>query len=270
MIEAFFRYQFLQNALIGGILSSIVCGIIGEIIVEKKMLMVSGGIAHTAYGGVGLGYLLGFEPLLGAIGFSLISAFGIGLARKKGGRNADILVALFWSVGMALGILFVSFMDFYPPDLSSYLFGDLLNVTSSDILLMSILTGIIVLVFIMFYQNWKLFLFDEELFSIRINARWMNYLLLCLIALSVVVLIRTSGIILVIALLSAPAATAGLFCKSLAGRMILAICFGILYSVLGLFLSFAFNFPAGASIVLISAIIYFTCLGLKSLYAYKS
>ena len=140
MIHALLEYQFMQNAFIASLLASIVCGMIGVIVVEKKLVMMSGGIAHTAYGGVGLGYLLGFEPIIGAFLFSVAAALGIGAIKRKGGVQADIIIGLFWSLGMALGIVFIALMPGYPPDLNSYLFGNILSVTKADLYLMVLLT----------------------------------------------------------------------------------------------------------------------------------
>ena len=135
MLESLFKYQFLQNAVAAALLASVACGIIGVLIIEKKLVMMSGGIAHTSYGGVGLGYLLGFEPLLGAFAFSILAAFGIGFLKQKGGARSDVVMGLLWSLGMALGILFIALRPGYPPDLNSYLFGNILSVTKSDLLL---------------------------------------------------------------------------------------------------------------------------------------
>lgn len=260
MIEAILEYQFMQNAVIAIVLASIVCGIIGVIIVEKKMVMLSGGIAHTSYGGVGLGYLMGFEPILGAIGFSVLSALGIGAVNKKGGKDADIIIAMFWSVGMALGIIFIGMMPTYPPDMNSYLFGNILSVTKIDIIAMSIMTVIIVLITIVLFNDWKAFLFDPEFSKIRgLKTTFLEYLLLVLIALTVVVLIRVAGIILVIALLTAPAAIAKLYSKNLKSRMIISIFLGILICFVGLWVSYNFNLASGATIIILSGIIY--CIG---------
>ncbi|MEG0894672.1 MAG: metal ABC transporter permease, partial [Oscillospiraceae bacterium] len=143
MLEAISKYQFLQNAIIAGILASIVCGIIGVIIVEKRLIMMSGGIAHTAYGGVGLGYLCGFTPIIGAMIFSVVAALGIGYVKKKNKSNSDIVIALFWSLGMALGVAFIGFMPGYPPDMNSYLFGNILSVTKADINAMLIMASVV-------------------------------------------------------------------------------------------------------------------------------
>jgi len=266
LIKALFEYQFLQNALISGILASIVCGIIGVIIVEKKLVMMSGGIAHTSYGGVGLGYLLGFEPIIGAFIFSVCAALGIGYIKRKGGARSDVVIGLFWSLGMALGILFIAFMPGYPPDLSSYLFGNILSVTKSDLFLIVGLTIIVTLVIVALFNNWKAYLFDDEFASIiGIKTAFLEYLLLILIAMTVVVLIRVVGIILVLALLTAPAATAGLLTSNLKKRMIYSILLGNIFCISGLWISYKMNIASGAVIVVLSVIGYFISYIIRSI-----
>jgi len=258
LIKALFEYQFLQNALIAGILASIVCGIIGVIIVEKKLVMMSGGIAHTSYGGVGLGYLLGFEPIIGAFLFSICAALGIGYIKRKGGVQSDVVIGLFWSLGMSLGILFISLMPGYPPDLSSYLFGNILAVTKSDLYLMAVITAFVLLVIISLYNNWKAYLFDDEFASIiGIKTAFMEYLLLVLVAMTVVALIRVVGIILVLALLTAPAATAGILTNNFKKRMIYSVLLGMFFCISGLFISYEINIASGAVIVILSVVFYF-------------
>ena len=267
MIKALFEYRFLQNALFAGILASIVCGIIGVIIVEKKLVMMSGGIAHTSYGGVGLGYLLGFEPIIGAFLFSISAALGIGYIKRKGGARSDVVIGLFWSLGMALGILFIALMPGYPPDLSSYLFGSILSVTKSDLYLMLCLTFIVTIVIVVLFNNWKAYLFDEEFASIiGIKTAFLEYLLLVLIAMTVVVLIRVVGIILVLALLTAPAATAGIMTSSLKKRMIYSILFGSVYCIAGLWISYLINIASGAVIVVLSVIGYFLSYAIRLIF----
>lgn len=266
MLSALFEYRFLQNALLSGILASIVCGVIGVIIVEKKLVMMSGGIAHTAYGGVGLGYLLGFEPILGAFAFSLVAALGIGHISRKGGARTDVIIALFWSFGMALGILFIAFMKGYPPDISSYLFGSILSVTRMDLYLMLSLTAIVLLMVVIFYNDWKAYLFDQEFaFVLGIRTAFLEYLLLVLVAMTVVVLIRVVGIILVLALLTAPAATAGLLTRDLKNRMALSGGLGIVFCISGLWLSYELNIASGASIVLVSVVCYLAAFAINAL-----
>lgn len=264
MIKAIFEYQFLQNALMASILASIVCGIIGVIVVEKRLIMMSGGIAHTSYGGVGLGYLMGFEPIIGAFLFSICAALGIGFIKRRGRARSEIIIALFWSLGMALGILFIALMPGYPPDLTSYLFGSILSVTKADLYLMISLTLIVMLVILVLFNDWKAYLFDEEFASIiGIKTAFLEYLLLVLIAMTVVVLIRVVGIILVLALLTAPAAIAGMLSSKLENRMIYAIIIGNVFCIIGLWISYTMNIASGASIVILSVVCYF------SLYSYR-
>lgn len=264
MIRAIFEYQFLQNAIYAGILASIVCGIIGVIIVEKKLVMMSGGIAHTSYGGVGLGYLFGFEPIIGAFIFSICAALGIGYIKRKGITKSDVVIGLFWSLGMALGILFIAIMPGYPPDLSSYLFGNILSVTKSDLYLITGLTIFVVIVIVALFNSWKVYLFDEEFaFIIGIKTTLLEYLLLVLIAMTCVALIKVVGIILVLALLTAPAATASILTANFKKRMINAIFLGNIFCILGLCISYYMNVASGAVIVVISVIGYFTCYLIK-------
>lgn len=264
MIHAIFQYQFMRNAVLAALFASIVCGIMGVIIIEKKMVMMAGGIAHTSYGGVGLGYLLGFEPILGALGFAVVASIGIGAMRHRGMTRTDILISLFWSLGMASGILFIALMNGYPPDLSSYLFGSILSVTKTDLWLIAILALLVALAFITLFADWKVYLFDDEFSGIvGVNIRFLDNLLMVLIALSVVVLIRVVGIILVLALLTAPAATAELFTRRFKPRVLLSMLISALYSLTGLWLSYQINIASGASIVIVSVFCYLLLFSIR-------
>jgi len=266
VFEALFQYQFLRNALFSGLLASVACGIVGVIVIEKKLVMMSGGIAHTSYGGVGLGYLLGFEPILGAFLFSVLAAVGIGYVKRKGGTRSDVIVGLFWSLGMALGVLFIGLMPGYPPDLTSYLFGGILSVTRTDLTMALALSAIVALVVAMFYNDWKAYLFDEEFAAILgVRTAVLEYLLLILVAMTIVALIRVVGIILVMALLTAPAATAGLLTGNLKRRMLYAVLIGALCCTAGLWVSYALDIASGASIVVLCAACYFAVFGVRAL-----
>jgi len=257
MLRAIFEYQFLQYAIIASLLAAIVSGLIGVIIVEKKLIMMTGGIAHTSYGGVGLGYLLGFEPILGAFIFSILAALGIGVINNKVTGIKDVVTAIFWSLGMSLGILFIGLIPGYPPDVTSYLFGNILSVTTFNLILILIITLIVSSIIFMFYHDWQAHLFDPEFAKIRgKKTKFMENVLLILIALSVVVLIRVVGIILVIALLSIPAATASLLTKKLHHRMILAILFGLAFMWVGIAISYFTELSSGAVIVVFAFIVY--------------
>ncbi len=261
MLEAVLNYEFLQNALAVGVISAIICGVIGVIITEKKMLMLSGGIAHTAYGGVGLGYLFGIEPIIGALIFSVGSAVIIGKINRKKTVQSDIIIALLWSAGMALGIAFTGLMAGYPPDMNSYLFGNILSVSRGDIIILSGLGFITLAVFFIFYNDWKAYLFDPVFGEISgLNTAVLEYTLLILVSLCVVVLIKSVGIILSLALLSAPSACASLISKTLKGRIILSVIFTLIFNLSGLTLSYYLGISSGATIVLVAVAVYFIML----------
>jgi zinc transport system permease protein len=257
----------MQYALISSIVASIVAGVMGVIIIHKKLVMLSGGIAHTSYGGVGLGYLLGFEPILGAFAFAVGAALGIGVVRRKGART-DAAIALFWSLGMALGILFIALMPGYPPNIGSYLFGSILSVTTSNLILMSLLSLIVVALVFFFFNDWKAYLFDAEFAAIRgLKTNLMEYILLLMVALTSVALIRVAGIILTLALLTAPAASAEKLTRSFGRQIALSVIIALICTVGGLALSYELNIASGASIVILSVTAYFIALtinGIKS------
>ncbi len=257
MISALFQYNFLQNAVIAALLASLACGLIGPIIIEKKLLMMSGGIAHTAFGGIGLGYYLQVEPMYTALGFSLISALSIAQIQRRATVMPDVLIAMFWPLGMALGILFISLTPGYPPSMSSYLFGDILTVSTLDLWIMASLDSLILLVTLGFYHLFQAYLFDEEFSQARglpvLIAEALTY---AMIAITVVILIRVVGIILILALLSVPPTLARLFRTDLPGIMLLAVVMGVILCLAGLSISYYYNLASGAAIVILSVLSY--------------
>lgn len=257
MIEAFLQYNFLQNAVISAFFASIVCGIIGTIVIEKRLVMMSGGIAHTSFGGIGLGYYLGVEPIITALLFSVLSSLTIVRIKRMTNTDSDTLIGIFWSVGMALGIFFISLTPGYPPNMTTYLFGDILTVSDSDILLIIALATIVVATIVSLFNYWKGYLFDDEFLEVMgINTNFLEYFLFVLIAFTIVILIRIVGIILVIALLTAPAAIAGLYTSNLKKMMIWSVILSLLFSNLGLIISYQFNLASGASIILLAGLAY--------------
>jgi len=250
-------FEFFQNAIIAGLLASITCGIIGSYVVVKKMVALSGGISHAAFGGIGLGYYAGIDPILGAIVFSLASALGMGMISLHARQHLDTLIGAIWAIGMAIGILFISLTPGYAPDLFSFLFGNILLVPMGDLLIMAILALLIVIVVIACYQVLLAVTFDEEyamVLNIPVNIIYL--LLLGLIALTVVMLIRIVGIILVIALLTLPAAISREYCSRLKNMMVLSVGVGILVTTGGIFLSYFLDVPSGATIILLAAGLY--------------
>lgn len=257
MISSLLHYQFLQNAFMAALLASIACGILGTIIVEKKLVMMSGGIAHTAFGGIGLGYYLRIEPIYTALAFSLFSALSIARIQRRATVMPDVLIGMFWPLGMALGILFISMTPGYPPSMSSYLFGDILTVSRVDLLVMAVLDLLLLLTVVSFYHLLQAYWFDEE-FSMALGlpvvlAESLTY---AMIAITVVVLIRVVGIILILALLCVPPALAGLFRNDLPGIMGLAVLIGAVFCLSGLGISYCYNIPSGAAIVILSVLVY--------------
>jgi len=253
MIEIL-SFEFFRNALMAGLLASIACGIMGTYVVVKKISFISGGIAHSAFGGIGLGYLLGFNPILGAVVFSIASALGIGVISQQGHEHEDTIIATMWATGMALGILFIALAPGYAPDLMSYLFGNILFVPTEDLFIMLLLDVLIISLVWLFYNEFLALSFDEEFATIMdIPVRKLYLLLLCLIALTVVMLIKIVGVILVIALLSIPAAIAHQHSDNLKKIMLVAILFGMLFTFTGMWISYLANVPSGATIIILAA-----------------
>lgn len=269
MVEAL-QYEFMRNAFIAGTLASIACGVIGVYVVVKKMVSISGGIAHASFGGIGLGYFLGINPVLGALFFTVASALSMGAVTRRTRLPEDTAIGILWAIGMALGIIFIGLTPGYAPDLFSYLFGNILTVPPSDIALMLVLSLVIVSLAFLFYKEFLALSFDEEFGTVvGIPTEQLYYLLLCLIALTVVVLIRVVGIILVIALLTIPAAMARQFTHSLKRMMLLSVLFGVLFTISGLWLSYELDLASGATIILVSGALFLASLGFQRLRARK-
>ncbi len=265
MIDAL-QYEFMQHALIAGLLAAIACGIVGVYVVVKRIVFISGGIAHASFGGIGLGYLIGISPVLGAVFFTIASALGMGLVTRKTRLPEDTAIGIMWAMGMALGIIFIGLSPGYAPDLFSYLFGNILTVPLSDIILMLVLDAIIVITVVALYKEFLALSFDEEYGTVSgapIGA--LYFLLLCMIALTVVVLIRVVGIILVIALLTIPAALAKQFTHNLWKMILLAILFGEAFSFGGLWLSYELDVASGATIILLSGTVLLAYSGLSKI-----
>lgn len=256
----------MQNALLAGLLASVACGIVGVYVVVKRVVFISGGIAHSSFGGIGLGYYLGIHPVLGAMFFAMAGALSMGLVTRRTRLPEDTAIGILWAMGMALGIIFIGLTPGYAPDLFSYLFGNILTVPAFDLTLMIVLDGIIILLVSLFYKEFLLISFDEEFSKVSGVATERLYLLLLgLIALTVVVLIRVVGIILVIALLTIPAAMARQFTYKIKTMMLLAILFGTIFTFSGLWLSYLLDLASGATIILVSGVALFISFGINKL-----
>ncbi|MFP4471709.1 MAG: metal ABC transporter permease [Bacteroidota bacterium] len=245
-----FQFQFFRNALLAALLASISCGIIGSYIVSRRIVFISGGITHASFGGIGIGYYAGFSPIIGAMVFSVLSALGIEYLSKKTDIREDSVIAILWSFGMAVGIIFVFLTPGYSANLMSFLFGNILTVSYLNLLMLMVLTLIVITVFILMFKTILFIAFDEAYArAIRLPVEKVNYLLITLVALTIVLNIRIAGIILVLSLLTIPQTIANIFTKNFRNLILLSIIIGLAGSLSGLFLSYYFDIPSGASII---------------------
>jgi len=255
MLQEILAFEFMRNALLAAILSSVACGIIGTYVVVKKIGFISGGIAHTAFGGIGLGYYLGINPLLGVIPFSLFAAVAIGLLSKKAKVAEDSAIGAFWAVGMAIGVICIGLKPGYAPDLFSYLFGNILTVPTVDLWMILSLDLFIIGVVWLLNKEFLSISFDEEYATVSgLKTTALYLLMLCLIALTVVIMMRVVGIVMVIALLTIPAAIARMFSRSLPGMMVLAVVLSSLFSLCGLWFSYQLDIASGATIIIFAGL----------------
>ena len=266
----FFEYSLFVNSLLAAILASISCGIIGTYIVSRRIVFISGGISHASFGGIGIGYYLGINPLLGAAVFAVLSALGIENISKKTNINRDSAIGILWSLGMAIGLIFIYITPGYVPNLMSYLFGNILTVSLIDIYMMLGLSIIIVLFFIFNFRKILFISFDEEFSKTRrMPVTFINHILLSLVALTIVINIRVVGIILVISLLTIPQAIAKLFSNNFKTIMFYSIFFSLLSSISGLIISYNFNIPSGAAIIFASVLYFIILWALKTIIIKK-
>jgi zinc transport system permease protein len=254
MIEAL-QFEFMQHALLAGLLVSFAAGIIGSLIVVNRMVFLAGGIAHTSYGGIGLAVYFGLPIFLGASFFAVGAALLIaGLTLKKRHRM-DTFIGLIWAVGMAIGVIFVDLTPGYNVDLMSYLFGSILAVSSEDLYFMSALLSLILLVVTFWYRDILAVSYDSEYAGLRgVNVRFFYTLILILSALTVVIAIKVVGLILVIAMLTIPVYIAEKLSSSLFSMMFLSGAIATLFTLLGLWFSYTYNLTSGASIIIVSAV----------------
>ncbi|MBL7965773.1 MAG: metal ABC transporter permease [Prolixibacteraceae bacterium] len=252
-----FSYDFFMNAFWASLLAAISCGIVGTYIVSRRIVFISGGITHASFGGIGMGYYMGIHPLVGAAIFSILSGMGIQLFSSKGKVREDSSIAIWWSLGMAIGIIFVYLTPGYAPNLMSYLFGSILTVSTGEIWLMLALSLIIVLFFTLFYRTILYIAFDEDFARTSdLPVNLFNYLLMVLISLTIVLNIRVVGIILIMSLLTIPQATANVLTRNFSRMMVYSVGFAFLASFAGLLISYFADIPSGATIIFTQVILF--------------
>ncbi len=261
------QYTFFQHALLGSLLASIACGLVGTYIVTRRLVFISGGLTHASFGGIGLGLYTGIPPILSAAVFAVLSAFGVEWLSKRKDMREDSAIAVFWTLGMALGIMFTFLSPGFAPDLSAYLFGNILTITASDIALLGVLSVVLAVFFGLYLRPIVSIAFDREFArSQGLPVEFFEYALMLFIALTIVACLRMVGIVLVISLLTIPQMTANLFSHRFHRIIWLSIGIGYLSCLGGLLLSFYLNVPSGASIIFFSILIYAVCKTGKSLY----
>lgn len=263
-------FDFFQNAIIASLLTGVICGIIGTYIVARRIVFLSGGITHASFGGLGIAYFAGLSPLLGAALFSLASALGIQYISEKKKTREDSLIGMFWAAGMAIGILFIFMTPGYAPNLMSYLFGSVLTVSFTQIMLMLGLCLVTIVVFYLFFRPIFYIAFDTDYAKThRIQVNLFNRLLMSLLALTIVLSINVVGIILVIAYLTIPQSIAAIFYKDFKSMLIASAIICPLGSLIGLFASALLNIPSGATIIVGFIILYLLALLLNKIFRIK-
>ncbi|MBT8360107.1 MAG: metal ABC transporter permease [Deltaproteobacteria bacterium] len=260
MVEAL-QFEFMRNALLAGAIASIICGVIGSLIVVNRLVFLSGGIAHSAYGGIGLAFFFGWPYMMGAIGFSFVAAMLMAAVSIKSKQRADTIIGVMWAVGMAFGILLLDMTPGYNVDLMSYLFGSILSVPRSDLITMAIVGILIFILVFYFFQDLLVMSYDEEFAIVRgVPVKRLYYMLIGIVAVTVVMVVQVVGLILVIALLTIPPYIAEKYTRSLPQMMLLACCFGMLFTVGGLWISYTLDMTSGAAIIFLAGIAFFFSL----------
>ena len=263
-IQALGEHVFLQRALLAGLMISLACGMVGTYVVSRRITYIAASVAHCVLGGMGAARYLqtvhGWQwltPLHGALAAAVTAAVIIGLISLKAREREDTVIGALWAIGMAAGVIFISRTPGYNEDLMSYLFGNILVISSLDLWLIALLDLVVAMITLLFYRQLQAVCFDEEFSRLRgLRVEFHYLLLLCLTALTVVLLVTVVGIVMVIALLTLPAAIAGYFSRSLWQMMLLATAVCAIITSSGLALSYGPNLPAGATIILLAGAAY--------------
>jgi len=264
---------FLRNAFLAGLLSSILFGVLGAIVTVKRIAGLAGAISHAVLGGIGMALYLNasglvpqFPPIIGAIVFAVLAAAVIGLVSLKAKQREDTVINAIWAIGMSIGVLFMAKTPGYT-DPMGYLFGNILLISSRDLLLMAALDVIVLFLAWRFYPQLEASSFDDEYAQVRgIPTEKIFLILLAITAVAVVLLQTFVGIVMVIAMLTLPAGTAGYFARNLAGMMVFGWLLSSVYSVGGLALGWTWDAPAGAMVVVLAGAVFLVAAGFKMLY----
>lgn len=261
-----FQYEFIIKGLLGAIFASITAGLAGTYIVSKRMVFLSGGITHASFGGIGIGYFLGINPVIGAAVFGIMSALGVEYLSVKQKIREDSAIGILWAFGMAIGIIFIYLTPGYSPNLMSYLFGSILTVSNADITALGIMSVILILYFGVFYRTILYISFDEvfaRTYSSYVDI--FKYLTTSLIALTIVLNIRMAGVVLVISLLTIPPNIAMLFTRLYFKIVIWSVIAGFVGTATGYAISYFAGIPVGATIIFTLVIIWVVAKGISQI-----
>jgi zinc transport system permease protein len=260
MLEAL-QFEFMRNALMAGLLTSVACGVIGTFVVVNRIVFLSGGIAHAAYGGIGLAFFFGLPFVVGTLGFALMVAMVMAVVTLKARHRSDTIIGVLWAIGMALGVILLDLSPGYNVDLMSFLFGSILAVPTADLWLMLVLNILILLTVGYFYNDFLALSYDEDFAKLRgVRVKLLYFVLLAMVALSVVMIIRIVGLILVIALLTIPPYIAEKHSGSLRAMMFISFLLSCLFTMVGLWVSYVFNLTSGATIIMVAGVCFFISL----------
>lgn len=266
-LENIFAYDFLVNAFVASILSGITCGIVGCYVVARRKVFLSSGITHASFGGLGIALYAGLNPILGALLFAIISSVGIEYASRRGGVREDSAVGIIWSVGMAIGALFMSLRPGYATDLTSYLFGNILLVDNSDIVWLTLLTLFVVIGAIIWLRRIMFIAFDEDFArSQAVAVTAVSYLMAIIIAITIVLSIKVMGIILLLSLTTIPVVIANSLTKDYRKIAILSATIAVVGNIAGFLLSYHYDIPTGSCIIFILVLL---LVGVKLLTLYR-
>ena len=265
------NYDFFRNALLGSLFASIACGIIGTYVVTRRLVFISGGITHASFGGLGIGFFFNINPILSAMAFSIFSALGIQWLSRKQGVREDSAIAVFWSLGMALGIILTYLSPGFAPNLSEYLFGNILTIANSDIIALVILCLVLISFFLFFYRDIVSVSFDTDFAKTRrVNTQFIEYMMMIFIAITIVLSIRLVGIVLLMSLITVPQMTANLFTNNYSKIIYFSIGLSFLGCFTGLLLSYYLNVPSGAFIIFVLILMYFIAKLIKTIWKRSS
>lgn len=260
MIEAL-QFDFMRNALAAGLLASVICGIMGTLVVVNRIVFISGGIAHAAYGGIGLAFYFNWPYLPGTVGFSLFAAMVMAAISHTAKHRADTIIGVIWTLGMAFGIILIDMTPGYNVDLMSYLFGSILTVPRSDLYIMAVIGVMITTLVVYHYQDLLAMSYDEEFARIRgVPVKKLYFGLIGMLAVTIVLVIQVVGLILVIALLTVPPFIVEKYATSLVQMMVASSLLGVVFTVTGMWLSYRYNLTSGASIIMVAGIVFLISL----------